>query len=112
VGKHEIEKATAAQHIFLADPVVGREQDASPCGDLGVSVAGDKLGASGRGEGVFARAQTPLPVELEAKAAELATAVIVIGLELFTPSLRVYEDAAAAPAGGGESITEVGSADH
>lgn len=65
-----------------------------------------------QGENVFARAQTPLPVELEAKAAELATAVIVIGLELFTPSLRVYEDAAAVLAGGGESITEVGSADH
>jgi hypothetical protein len=38
--------------------------------------------------------------------------VIVIGLELFTPSLRVYEDATAFSAGGGEGIAEVGSPDH
>lgn len=112
MGQRKIEKAAAAQRIFLADSVVGREQDAPPCGDLGVSVSGDKLGASASGERVFARTQTPLPVELKAKAAELAATMIVIGLELFTPGLRVYEDAAAVPAGGGESFTEVYSADH
>ena len=45
-------------------------------------------------------------------AAELSTAVIVIRLELFTPSLRVDEDAAAVPSGRGKSLTEVGGADH
>lgn len=95
VGQGDVEAAAATKRRLFADAVVGREQDRRPGSNLGISMGSKQFRAVSLRKDIATRHQAMVMIEPKSQAVELASALGVVGLKLFAPSLGVDEDTAA-----------------